>query len=184
MCIGRVLDDVWTTVTGHRSEQSPVIGPNRHQVSGETVASSVIWESPNTRTFQMSFPAVRDRYVFLSFGVLPEKCQYCISRCMDNSHQLRDKTGRRDLGNAIRTATTLFARSALRTEPHTNLQARLGPRKEVLPRSTTRKRANSSPRRPCTTRSRGACRTWLGRNPWRRSLRWANSQAALFWAGG
>ena len=98
MCIGRVLDDVWTTVTGHRSEQSPVIGPNRHQVSGETVASSVIWESPNTRTFQMSFPAVRDRYEFLSFGVLPEKCQYCISRCMDNSHQLRDKTGRRDLG--------------------------------------------------------------------------------------
>jgi hypothetical protein len=32
--------------------------------------------------------------------IVNEKCQSCISRCMDNSHQLRDKTVCQDLGNA------------------------------------------------------------------------------------
>jgi len=36
-CIGRVLDDVWTAVTGHRSEQSPITGTNSHQLRDKTV---------------------------------------------------------------------------------------------------------------------------------------------------
>ena len=34
--------------------------------------------------------AVGSRHPPLTIG--KRKCQYCISRCMDNSHQLRDKT--------------------------------------------------------------------------------------------
>ena len=57
MCIGRVFDDVWTTVTGHRSEQSPVIGPNSHRrVGGKTGGVPGLGSRANT--YHQPRPAV------------------------------------------------------------------------------------------------------------------------------